>query len=77
MPEPETLLEIGDHLLFCGTRQARNLQALGLYNFNVLSYLITGHDAPGGTVWRWIERFGKRTSFLEPGAANKADLHTR
>jgi voltage-gated potassium channel len=60
MPEPETLLQVGDHLLFCGARQVRNLQALGLNNFNVLSYLITGHDAPGGKVWRWAEQFGKK-----------------
>lgn len=56
MPEPETLLEAGDHLLFCGEHGARNQQALGLYNFNVLSYLLTGMDAPGGRIWRWFER---------------------
>ncbi len=60
MPEPETLLQIGDRLLFCGTRQARNLQALGLYNFNVLSYLRTGKDAPGGKAWRLLERLGNK-----------------
>lgn len=60
LPEPETLLQPGDRLLFCGERRARGQQALGLYNFNVLSYLLTGHDAPGGSVWRWFERLGKR-----------------
>ena len=60
MPDPETLLLAGDHLLFCGERQARNLQSLGLYNFNVLSYLLTGQDAPGGKVWRWMEQLAKK-----------------
>ena len=67
MPDPETLLQAGDRLLFCGERQARNLQSLGLYNFNVLSYLLTGQDAPGGKVWRWLERLAKK-----PGAGNPA-----
>ncbi len=66
MPEPETLLQLGDHLLFCGVRRALNLQALGLYNFNVLSYLLTGQDAPGGKVWRWMEQMGNKT----PGASS-------
>lgn len=66
MPEPETLMKRGDHLLFCGERQARNLQALGLYNFNVLSYLLTGKDAPGGKVWRVLESLGKKASTTEP-----------
>ena len=60
LPEPETLLQLGDQLLFCGERRALNLQALGLYNFNVLSYLLTGQDAPGGKVWRWMEQLGKK-----------------
>jgi voltage-gated potassium channel len=62
MPEPDTVLQIGDHLLFCGEHRARNQQALGLYNFNVLSYLLTGRDAPGGMAWRWMERIGKKWS---------------
>lgn len=62
LPAPETLLQAGDQLLFCGERRGRNLQALGLYNFNVLSYLLTGKDAPGGLIWRWMERLGKTPS---------------
>jgi voltage-gated potassium channel len=64
MPEPETLLEVGDHLLFCGEHSARNQQALGLYNFNVLSYLLTGMDAPGGKIWRWFERVAGKVQKL-------------
>jgi hypothetical protein len=64
MPEPDTLLENGDHLLFCGEHSARNQQALGLYNFYVLSYLLTGMDAPGGNIWRWFERVAGKVQKL-------------
>lgn len=67
MPEPDTVLQAGDSLLFCGERHARNQQSLGLYNFNVLSYLLTGMDAPGGKVWRWIEQIGKKSPMPHPG----------
>jgi voltage-gated potassium channel len=70
MPEPETLLQSGDHLLFCGERRARSQQALGLYNFNVPSYLLTGRDAPGGKVWRWFERIGGKVPRLPRKAGN-------
>jgi len=56
MPEPDVLLQVGDRLLFCGERQARHLQSLCLYNFGVLGYLLTGQDAPSGTIWRWLNR---------------------
>jgi Trk K+ transport system NAD-binding subunit len=61
LPEPETLLLVGDRLLFCGEHSTRNLQVLCLYNFHVLSYLLTGHDVPSGKVWRWMERLAKKT----------------
>ena len=59
LPEPQTLLQLGDRILFCGERHTRNLQALCLSNFNVLSYLLTGRVIPSGKVWRWVERIGK------------------
>ncbi len=69
MPEPDTLLRPGDQLLFCGERHARNQQALGLFNFNVLSYLLTGVDAPGGRIWRWFERVAGKAP-RHPGNAD-------
>jgi hypothetical protein len=59
LPEPQTLLQLGDRILFCGERHTRNLQPLCLSNFNVLSYLLTGQVVPSGKVWRWVERIGK------------------
>jgi len=60
MPEPDCLLQDGDRLLFCGERQMRHQQTLCLYNFDVLTYLLTGKDVPSGKIWRWMERFGKK-----------------
>jgi hypothetical protein len=62
-----TMLQAGDSLLFCGERLARNQQSPGLYNFNVLSYLPAGMDAPGGKVWRWMEQIGKKSPMPHPG----------
>jgi voltage-gated potassium channel len=72
MPEAETVLEVGDHLLFCGQHSARNQQALGLYNFNVLSYLLTGMDAPGGKIWRWFERVAGKEQKLPRQAGSSS-----
>lgn len=62
LPEPDYPLQAGDRILFCGERQSRHLQAFCLYNFGVLHYLLTGHDVPGGKVWRWIEERGRPLS---------------
>lgn len=59
LPDPETPLQIGDSLLFCGEHSTRNLQALCLYNFHVLSYVLTGKDVPSGKIWRWMEQLGR------------------
>ena len=69
LPEPQTLLQVGDRLLFCGERHTRNLQALCLFNFNVLSYLLTGQVVPSGKVWRWVERIGKKAPNPSPGSS--------
>ncbi len=60
IPDNDTRLRDGDRILFCGEARARRQQALGLYNYNVLSYLMTGRDAPGGTAWRWLEGVSKK-----------------
>jgi hypothetical protein len=42
----------GDEVLFAGTREARQLQALALANVNVMDYVTTGKEAAGGLLWR-------------------------
>ncbi|MFO7543307.1 MAG: NAD-binding protein [Thiobacillus sp.] len=54
LPDIDTPLFPGDHILFCGSLRARGRQALALRNLKVLEYLLTGKDQPGGTLWRWM-----------------------
>jgi Trk K+ transport system NAD-binding subunit len=56
LPAATVLLRAGDHILFAGTRRARALQTLTLRNANVLDYVRTGRDAPGGWIWQWLSR---------------------
>jgi voltage-gated potassium channel len=56
MPEAAGALGAGDHILFAGTERARRLQQLTLRNVNVLEYVRTGRDTPGGWIWQWLSR---------------------
>jgi Trk K+ transport system NAD-binding subunit len=51
LPADDLPLTAGDRILFCGTRGARRQQSLALRNINVLTYLLTGRDAPQGWAW--------------------------
>lgn len=51
LPDDDTPLRQGDSLLFCGAPGIHRRQALTLRNYNVLAYLLTGQDAPGGWLW--------------------------
>ena len=46
----------GDQLLFAGSAGARRLQRMILQDANVLTYVQTGRNVPGGWVW---QRFGR------------------
>jgi hypothetical protein len=52
LPDETMELLAGDEILFAGTREARQLQALTLANVNVLDYVTTGRDAAGGWIWQ-------------------------
>ena len=54
LPREDSQLYIGDHILFCGAREVRQQQLLPLRNLSVLTYLLTGSDAPGGWFWQWL-----------------------
>ena len=56
LPDTDTPLRSGDRVLFCGNRAARRQQALGLHNYNILDYLLSGRDVLGGTLWRWLDQ---------------------
>jgi len=54
VPDNDTPLLDGDRILFCGEAHTRRQQALGLHDYNTLNYLLTGNQAPGGLIWRWL-----------------------
>lgn len=54
LPEPGTLLEPGDKILFCGNPQAKSQHRLILGNRKVLVYVLDGLEIPDGIVWRKI-----------------------
>jgi voltage-gated potassium channel len=56
LPEDGTLLAAGDQLLFTGQDRARRGQRAALSNVNVLDYLRTGRNVPGGWIWRLLAR---------------------
>lgn len=58
LPEAATPLEPGDELLFAGRLRARREQRTTLANINVLDYLRTGRDVPGGWIWQKFTRSG-------------------
>ena len=59
VPDNDTPLHDGDRILFCGEAHTRRQQALGLHDYNMLNYLLTGNEAPGGLVWRRLAETAK------------------
>ena len=56
LPESDLVLERGDYILFAGTPGARSRQTRIVRNANVLDYVQTGRDAPGGWIWQKLNR---------------------
>ncbi len=60
LPDDEMPLAAGDEILFAGRLRARRSQQLSLANVNVLDYVRTGRDLPGGWIWqRLTQRNGE------------------
>ena len=55
MPAATTPLQLGDVILFCGKHNALYFMSWITDNYNVLRYVISGMEAPGGWVWRWFQ----------------------
>jgi voltage-gated potassium channel len=66
LPEDDTLLQIGDRLLFCGRHQAERHMRWTAHNFHALNYICTGQDRPSGSVWRWLSRHRERKTGTTP-----------
>ena len=56
VPDEGLRLMPEDRILFAGRGDARRAMELAQHNFNVVEYLRTGRDLPGGWVWRRFSR---------------------
>lgn len=54
LPDPSTRLQLGDEVLMCGQHRAQFFINWITDNYNVLRYIRSGLEAPGGALWRWI-----------------------
>lgn len=68
LPTEDFTVLPGDTVLFAGTAAARSRQALTACNANVLHYVESGIEAPGGLVWQWINRRRARAERLVGGS---------
>jgi voltage-gated potassium channel len=53
LPALTTHLELNDDVLVCGQHHAQYFMNWTTHNYNVLRYVDTGLEAPGGAIWRW------------------------
>ena len=54
LPDPHTEILAGDEILVCGKHRAEGSMKWITGNYNVLRYIRTGVEAPGGLVWQWL-----------------------
>jgi Trk K+ transport system NAD-binding subunit len=69
LPAHETVLAEGDQILFAGRPGARTLQRLTLQDDNVLCYVQTGRNIPGGWIWQRLGRGRARRDLPPAGNA--------
>ena len=58
LPPPESRLQAGDRLLFCGRLSARERMGWCLQNIHALNYITTGESDSGGWLWCQLRRRG-------------------
>ncbi len=54
LPESTQRVQIGDELLFCGTKHGKQMLDASLNNPYTLHYLVTGEDVPRGYFFNWL-----------------------
>ncbi|MCB1675344.1 MAG: NAD-binding protein [Halioglobus sp.] len=62
LPAPDTAIEAGDDILVCGKHSAVASMTWIIVNYNVLRYIRTGIEAPGGLLWQWLSAKRKTRS---------------
>lgn len=56
IPDADVTLFPGDELLLAGQRSAQSSLLLTVNNGHALHHVLTGHDLPGGWIWRRLQR---------------------
>ena len=56
LPQEDVMLQVGDTILFCGTRRARQLLGATIRNPSTLHYLTTGEHAPRAWFFQWLNK---------------------
>jgi Trk K+ transport system NAD-binding subunit len=62
LPATDTPIEAGDDILISGKHQALASMNWIVHNYNVLRYIRTGVEAPGGLLWQWLSTRRRRRS---------------
>lgn len=60
LPDPDTELQADDEILICGQHGAQVFMNWVAYDYNVLRYIRTGVEAPGGLLWQWLSSLRKK-----------------
>ena len=60
LPDPDTPIQAGDDILIFGKHSAQASMNWVTYNYNVLRYIRTGVEAPGGLLWQWLSSLRKK-----------------
>lgn len=55
VPEKDSVILIGDRILFCGTYEAKNALPLSLNHNKTFNYIMNGLEVPDSMVWRWLK----------------------
>ena len=70
LPDESELLQPNDRILFCAPAGVRQRLIMSLRDRNLLTYVLTGRDMPGGTLWRWWEKRQRRRANVPLDAAS-------
>lgn len=71
LPDDDTLLGMGDRLLFCGTHAASRQMDYVLQNLHALHYVLYGENRYQGWVWQYFNRWHHRWASRKAGSSAK------
>ena len=60
LPDSVTELQVDDEILIGGQHSAQLFMNWVTYDYNVLRYIRTGVEAPGGMLWQWVSSVRKK-----------------